>query len=94
MRAARRYRNSYNPTATEWGALVSADQVKGNGLDFAIGDEIGALIMKDAYTGLVVYYGVKDQIWETTKCAIREFKGGKDIQLVYSDGAPEIVGAV
>ena len=94
MRAARRYRNSYNPTATEWGALVSADHVKGNGLDFAIGDEIGALVLKDAHSGLVAYYGDKDQTWETTKWAIREFKGNRNIQLFYTDGAPEIVRAV
>ena len=55
---------------------------KGNGLEFAIGDEIWALIIKDAYTGLVGYYGVEDRTWETTKWAIREFKGNKDIQLV------------
>ena len=61
MRAARRYRNSYNPQALAWGELVTADHVKGNGLDFAIGDEIGALILKDAYSGLVGYYGVRDQ---------------------------------
>ena len=67
MRAARRYRNSYNPQVTTWGELVSADHVKGNGLDLAVGDEIGALILKDAHTGLVGYYGVRDQTWETTK---------------------------
>ena len=80
MRAARRYRNSYQPQVTAWGELVSADHVKGHGLDIAIGDEIGALIIKDAYTGLVGYYGVKEQSWETTQWAIREFKGQKGIQ--------------
>ena len=93
MRAARRYRNSYNPQVTTWGELVSADHVKGNGLDLAVGDEIGALILKDAHTGLVGYYGVRDQTWETTKWAIREYKGNRNIQLLYTDGAPEIIRA-
>ena len=93
MRAARRYRNSYNPQVSTWGELVSADHVKGNGLDFAIGDEIGALILKDAYTGLVGYYGIRDQNWETTKWAIREFQGYRNIHLFYTDGAPEIIRA-
>ena len=94
MRSRCRYRNTYNPQTTNWGDLVSADHLKGNGLDFALGDEAGALIIKDAYSGLVGYYGVKDQTWETTHWAIREFKGERNIQLFYSDGAPEIARAV
>ena len=93
MRAKYRYRGTYNPQVRTWGQLVTADHVSGNGLDFAIGDEIGALIIKDAFTGLVGYYGVKDKTWETTRWAIREYKGDREIQLLYSDGAPEIARA-
>ena len=58
MRARYRFRGAYNPQVTTWGQLVSADHVTGNGLDNAIGDEIGALVIKDAYSGFVGYYGV------------------------------------
>ena len=93
MRAKYRYRGTYNPQVRTWGQLVTADHVSGNGLDFAIGDEIGAFIIKDAFTGLVGYYGVKDKSWETTRWALREYKGDREIQLIYSDGAPEIARA-
>ena len=93
MKAKPRYRGSYRPQVSTWGELVTADHVSGNGFDFAIGDEIGAIVLKDAHTGLVGYYGVKDKTWETTKWAIREFQGTRKIQLLYTDGAPEIARA-
>ena len=65
MKARYRFRGTYNPQVAAWGQLVSADHVTGNGLDNAIGDEIGALIIKDAYTGFVGYFGVRDKTWET-----------------------------